>query len=45
MLVGVEFRAFGQKSHGDVIGGILLQHLDIFENVGFWPETLDEPGA
>ena len=45
MIVRVVFRVFGQKSHDDVIEGILLQHLDIIEHVGFGPETLNEPGA
>ena len=31
------------KTHGDVVGGVLLQHLNIVKSIGIRPETLNEP--
>src|SRR5438874_11816795 len=33
------------KTHGDVVGGVLLQHLNIVKSIGIRPETLNEPSS
>ena len=40
IFTGLKFRVRGQKSRGDVVGGILLQYFDIIEDIGLGPETL-----
>src|SRR4029077_10252776 len=41
----LKFRVRGQKSRGDVVGGILLQYFDIIKDLGIGFETLNKPGA
>src|SRR5438552_3392146 len=37
--IRLKFRASGQKSHGDVVGGILLQYFDIIKDLGIGSDT------
>src|SRR6266404_2666844 len=40
---GVVLGCHSNKTHGDVVGGVLLQHLNIVKSVGVRPETLNKP--
>src|SRR5437588_4267849 len=43
MRAGVVLGSHGNKTHADVVGGVLLQHLNIVKSVGVRPETLNKP--